>query len=91
MLLVVACAGVDKLSSDGGCVDCITLCNRRLRRHIYISIASHHLATGDLQTSRLISIQKHIEVDGKPISEENFTRFCYEVWDQLEATKTVSF
>jgi folylpolyglutamate synthase len=32
----------------------------------------------------LVSVRERIQIDGKPISEEDFTRFFFEVWDRLD-------
>lgn len=54
--------------------------------------ASHtHSQLPGLYTSpHLVSVRERIQIDGKPISEEDFTRFFFEVWDRLESTKDVS-
>ncbi|CAE6395611.1 unnamed protein product [Rhizoctonia solani] len=45
--------------------------------------AAPHLKIGVTQ----YWFRERIQIDGKPISEEGFTRFFFEVWDRLEATK----
>ncbi|KAG8732133.1 Folylpolyglutamate synthetase [Ceratobasidium sp. 423] len=49
--------------------------------------AAPHLKIGLYTSPHLVSVRERIQVDGKPISEEDFARFFYEVWDRLEATK----
>ncbi|SCU95944.1 LAMI_0F04522g1_1 [Lachancea mirantina] len=36
----------------------------------------------------LKSVRERIRVDGAPISEEKFTKYFFEVWDRLEATRS---
>ncbi|CAE6531144.1 unnamed protein product [Rhizoctonia solani] len=49
--------------------------------------AAPHLKIGLYTSPHLVSVRERIQVDGKPISEEDFARFFFEVWDRLEATK----
>ncbi|CAE6448966.1 unnamed protein product [Rhizoctonia solani] len=49
--------------------------------------AAPHLKIGLFTSPHLVSVRERIQIDGKPISEEHFTRFFFEVWDRLEATK----
>ncbi|CAE6522490.1 unnamed protein product [Rhizoctonia solani] len=49
--------------------------------------AAPHLKIGLYTSPHLVSVRERIQVDGKPISEEDFARFFYEVWDRLEGTK----
>ncbi|KAH7343372.1 Mur ligase [Rhizoctonia solani] len=49
--------------------------------------AAPHLKIGLYTSPHLVSVRERIQIDGKPISEEYFTRFFFEVWDRLEATK----
>ncbi|KAJ7068414.1 FolC bifunctional protein [Mycena amicta] len=36
----------------------------------------------------LIAVRERIRINGKPISEEDFARFFFEVWDKIEQNKT---
>ncbi|KAJ1302874.1 hypothetical protein OPQ81_003174 [Rhizoctonia solani] len=46
-----------------------------------------HLKIGLYISPHIVSINERIQIDGKPISEEEFARFFFDVWDRLEATK----
>lgn len=37
----------------------------------------------------LVAVRERIRVNGEPISEENFTKYFFEVWDRLEANPAV--
>ncbi|GAB1519698.1 Folylpolyglutamate synthetase [Rhizoctonia solani] len=49
--------------------------------------AAPHLKIGLYTSPHLVSVRERIQIDGKPISEDDFARFFFEVWDRLEATK----
>ncbi|CUA69090.1 folylpolyglutamate synthase [Rhizoctonia solani] len=49
--------------------------------------AAPHWKVGFYSSPHLVSVRERIQIDGKPISEEDFTRFFFEVWGRLEATK----
>ncbi|KAJ1309074.1 hypothetical protein OPQ81_004753 [Rhizoctonia solani] len=49
--------------------------------------AAPHLKIGLYTSPHLVSVRERIQINGKPISEDDFTRFFFEVWDRLEATK----
>ncbi|CAE6387885.1 unnamed protein product [Rhizoctonia solani] len=49
--------------------------------------AAPHLKIGLYTSPHLVSVRERIQIDGKPISEEDFARFFFEVWDRLEETK----
>ncbi|KAL5636568.1 hypothetical protein ACGC1H_000502 [Rhizoctonia solani] len=49
--------------------------------------AAPHLKIGLYTSPHLVSVRERIQIDGKPISEEDFARFFFEVWDRLEKTK----
>ncbi|KAG8689082.1 Folylpolyglutamate synthetase [Ceratobasidium sp. 423] len=51
--------------------------------------AAPHLKIGLCTSPHLVSVRERIRIDGKIISEEDFTRFFFEVWDKLEGTKNV--
>ena len=38
----------------------------------------------------LVAVRERIRINGKPISEEEFAKYFFEVWDRLEANDTVS-
>ena len=44
----------------------------------------HHV--GLFTSPHLISVRERIRIDSKPISEELFARYFYEVWDRLESS-----
>ncbi|QRV87710.1 dihydrofolate synthase [Ceratobasidium sp. AG-Ba] len=46
--------------------------------------ASPNMKIGLYTSPHLVSVRERIQIDGKPISEEDFTRFFFEVWDRLE-------
>ena len=37
----------------------------------------------------LVAVRERIRINGKPISEEQFAKYFFEVWDRLEANETV--
>ncbi|KAG9127686.1 Folylpolyglutamate synthetase, partial [Ceratobasidium sp. 392] len=46
--------------------------------------ADPKLKIGLYTSPHLVSVRERIQIDGRPISEEDFTRFFFEVWDRLE-------
>jgi folylpolyglutamate synthase/dihydropteroate synthase len=38
----------------------------------------------------LVAVRERIRVDGHPLSEEEFTKYFFEVWDKLEANPVYS-
>ncbi|KAF7301806.1 Folylpolyglutamate synthase [Mycena indigotica] len=52
---------------------------------------AHPEWTIGLYTSpHLIAVRERIRVNGKPLSEEDFSRFFFEVWDKIETNKVRS-
>ena len=37
----------------------------------------------------LVAVRERITINGKPISEEDFTKYFFEVWDRLDQNPTV--
>jgi folylpolyglutamate synthase/dihydropteroate synthase len=37
----------------------------------------------------LVAVRERIRINGAPISEEEFARYFFEVWDKLESNPTV--
>ncbi|KAG8746395.1 Folylpolyglutamate synthetase [Ceratobasidium sp. 414] len=46
--------------------------------------ANPKMKIGLYTSPHLVSVRERIQIDGRPISEEDFTRFFFEVWDRLE-------
>ena len=49
-----------------------------------------HSLAGLYTSPHLVAVRERIRVNGKPISEELFAKFFFEVWDRLEASDEVS-
>ncbi|KAJ7638982.1 Mur ligase [Roridomyces roridus] len=44
--------------------------------------------TGLYTSPHLIAVRERIRINGKPLSEEDFTKYFFEVWDRIDANKT---
>jgi Folylpolyglutamate synthase len=47
------------------------------------------LRSGLYTSPHLVAVRERIRVNGTPISEENFTRFFFDVWDRLDKNPVV--
>lgn len=45
--------------------------------------ANPNMKIGLYTSPHLVSVRERIQIDGRPISEEDFARFFFEVWDRL--------
>lgn len=39
----------------------------------------------------LVAVRERIRINGKPIDEDTFTKYFFEVWEKLEATPEVGY
>jgi folylpolyglutamate synthase len=39
----------------------------------------------------MVSVRERIRINGTPLSEEDFAKFFFEVWDALDANTQVCF
>jgi folylpolyglutamate synthase len=51
-------------------------------------VRAHGFTTGLYTSPHLVTVRERIKINGKPISEDAFTKYFWECWDMLEATKT---
>lgn len=49
-----------------------------------------NLYVGLYTSPHLVAVRERIRINGKPISEEDFAKYFFEVWDRLEANTTAS-
>jgi folylpolyglutamate synthase/dihydropteroate synthase len=75
---------VAKLVSPSGC-----------RRCVHIALSSTDCrdltnATGLYTSPHLCAVRERIRVNGEPLSEEEFAKYFFEVWERLEADPKVS-
>ena len=54
----------------------------------YVS-QTHTLVQGLYTSPHLVAVRERIRLNGKPISEEDFAKFFFEVWDRLEKNDVV--
>lgn len=47
-------------------------------------ILSVHNAIGLYTSPHIVQVRERIRVNGSPISEEDFAKYFFEVWDMLE-------
>lgn len=59
----------------------------QLYRHGVLSDAGK--CVGLYTSPHLVAVRERIRVNGTPISEDEFTRYFFEVWDRLETNHTV--
>jgi len=77
-LNIIHVAGTKGKGSTCAFADSILVHHRKARgvpRHVGLFTSPH-----------LISVRERIRIDSKPISEELFARYFYEVWDRLESS-----
>ncbi|ORX98808.1 FolC bifunctional protein [Basidiobolus meristosporus CBS 931.73] len=48
---------------------------------------SHPIKTGLFTSPHLVEVRERIRINGKPLEKEAFTKYFYECWDKLDATK----
>lgn len=54
------------------------------------SLMSHFL-TGLYTSPHIVAVRERIRINGTPISEDEFTKYFFEVWDLLEKNPSVSY
>jgi folylpolyglutamate synthase len=47
--------------------------------------------TGLYTSPHLVAVRERIRINGEPLSEEEFTRYFFEVWNLLQNTKVFGF
>jgi folylpolyglutamate synthase len=47
--------------------------------------------TGLYTSPHMVSVRERIRINGTPLSEEDFAKFFFEVWDALDANTQVCF
>lgn len=53
-------------------------------------LRQHLISDPGLYTSpHLVAVRERIRINGAPLSEEDFTKFFFEVWDRLDANDIV--
>ncbi|KAJ7094626.1 FolC bifunctional protein [Mycena belliarum] len=50
--------------------------------------AQPHWKTGLYTSPHLVAVRERIRINGKPLSEEDFAKFFFEVWDRIDENKT---
>ncbi|KZV77182.1 FolC bifunctional protein [Peniophora sp. CONT] len=53
--------------------------------------ARPNLTTGLYTSPHLVAVRERIRINGAPISEDNFAKFFFEVWDRLDANAQTKF
>lgn len=49
------------------------------------------IVTGLYTSPHLVAVRERIRINGVPISEDNFAKYFFEVWNRLAANQSVSF
>lgn len=49
-----------------------------------------HILVGLYTSPHLVAVRERIRINGAPISEEEFAKFFFEVWDRLNQNVAVS-
>ena len=58
----------------------------------YVCLEAWYLrdCVGLYTSPHLVAVRERIRINGKPIAEEDFARYFFEVWDRLEKNDVVS-
>lgn len=51
-------------------------------------VRRHGFKTGLFTSPHLVTVRERIKIDGKAISEEQFVKYFWQVWDKLQATRS---
>jgi len=70
--------------------NCTGLENRWVLAGVHSLPPTNLLSIGLFTSPHLVSVLERIRVNGVPISEEDFVKYFFEVWDRLEENKTVT-